>query len=85
MASLRHGRLRIDKLPEDKQTAGLTGEVSVLVKERREEISAPAAGWAPGRVWDRVALASAWEEVTEVPLVDLGAEGVNGWRVSGGV
>ena len=66
LASLRHGRLKTGKRPEVTQNAGLTGE-----------------GVAPPeRVWDRVALASAWEEVTAVPLAGPGAGRVNGWRVS---
>ena len=40
----------------------------------------------PVRVWDRVALATAREEETGVPLEGPGGTGVvNGWRVSGGV
>ena len=86
MASLRHGRLKTGKPPEDTET----GEVSVPVKGCREEIlvrgeDLNGEGRVPGRVWDRVALAAVWEEETGVPLAGPGAVGVNGWRVSGGV
>jgi hypothetical protein len=43
-------------------------------------------GVVPGRVWDRVALATAREEETGVPLESPGGTGaVNEWRVSGEV
>jgi hypothetical protein len=75
LASLRRVRLKTDKLIEGTEI----GEVLAPVMEWGERMS------VPGRVWVRVDLAIAAEQVTEVPLAGPGAGVVNVWRVNGGV
>ena len=73
LASLPTGPPKLSATPGDMEVKELTADLT-------------GEGVVPGRVWDRVALATAREEETGVPLEGPGETGVvNGWRVSGGV